>query len=246
MSGVPWHSQAALFFFNIISLDRRPLAPAWVLEAKSHHHPSRPVPLGGLLGLPARPAPQVLLSPTTVPTSLSLDRQRQRRRVTSQRCSLSFWKMEWDMVFELEGVELGADGKVVSYAKLLYPTNALATRKNDSHGLLPQPWTSVPVPRAPQGSSHKPSTITDYVKPTDLTKDMNETFREEFPHIKLTLSKIRSLKWEMQNLSAECSLEPMMVSMAYVYLEKLVLQGKLNKQNQKTVCWLLCPAGCQD
>ncbi|MEE6464254.1 hypothetical protein FKM82_006219 [Ascaphus truei] len=35
-----------------------------------------------------------------------------------------------EMILGLEGVELGADGKTVSYTQFLYPTNALAARRN--------------------------------------------------------------------------------------------------------------------
>lgn len=58
-------------------------------------------------------------------------------------------------------------------------------------------------------------------------------------HVCNVFSPIPSLKREMRNLSEECSLEPVTVSMAYVYFEKLVLQGKLNKQNRK-----LCAGAC--
>lgn len=44
-----------------------------------------------------------------------------------------------------------------------------------------------------------------------------------------------SLKREMRAVSEECGLQPVTISMAFVYFEKLVLQGRLNKQNRKLV-----------
>lgn len=46
--------------------------------------------------------------------------------------------------------------QVVSYAKFLYPTNALVALKTDGHGPPPQPRPS--VSRALPGSRHKPAT----------------------------------------------------------------------------------------
>lgn len=187
-----------------------------------------------------------------------------------------------EMVIGLEGVELGADGKTVSYTQFLYSTNVLGGRRNtiDSTSSFSQSRNashrSLSLGRANSNQSsldtgnefgdfreydpnllddpqwpcgkHKrvlifPSymtTVIEYVKPFDLKKDMNETFKEKFPHVRLTLSKIRSLKREIKKLAQdECRYEEPTVAMAFVYFEKLVLQGKLNKQNRK-----LCAGAC--
>ncbi|CAL8319498.1 unnamed protein product [Merluccius merluccius] len=164
-----------------------------------------------------------------------------------------------DLVPSLEGVELGAYGKTVSYAQFLYPTNALVRPRSSG---VPEGCVTVPTPqcrfRSEEVLEYDPSwlsdpqwpcgrhkrvlifasyvtTIIEYVKPSDLKKDMNELFKEKFPRIKLTLSKIRSLKREMRAMGEECSLQPVTIAMAFVYFEKLVLQGRLNKQNRKLV-----------
>ncbi|XP_073487574.1 CDK5 and ABL1 enzyme substrate 1 isoform X2 [Aquarana catesbeiana] len=187
-----------------------------------------------------------------------------------------------EMILGLEGVELGADGKTVSYTQFLYPTNALGGRRNTidstcsfsqfrnaSHrnltlGRANSVQGSIDTgsdigdftdydpnllddPQWPCGKHKRvlifPSymtTIIEYVKPSDLKRDMNETFKEKFPYIKLTLSKIRSLKRDIRKLAQEdCGYEEPTVAMAFVYFEKLALKGKLNKQNRK-----LCAGAC--
>ncbi|XP_041950045.1 CDK5 and ABL1 enzyme substrate 1 isoform X1 [Alosa pseudoharengus] len=186
-----------------------------------------------------------------------------------------------EMVIGLDGVELGADGKTVSYTQFLYPTNVLGRRntidstssfsqsRNASHRSLSLARANsnqssldtgndmgdfreydpnlLDDPQWPCGKHKRvlifPSymtTVIEYVKPSDLKKDMNETFKEKFPHIRLTLSKVRSLKREIRKLAQEeCGYEEPTVAMAFVYFEKLVLQGKLNKQNRK-----LCAGAC--
>lgn len=184
-----------------------------------------------------------------------------------------------DLLPSLEGVELGAFGKTVSYAQFLFPTNALVRQKsggaaeistaqtpqqrfrgNGQRNFTPARLNSsmaqdscveeaveydpnlLSDPQWPCGRHKRVlifasyvTTVIEYVKPSDLKKDMNETFKDKFPHIKLTLSKIRSLKREMRAVSEECGLQPVTIAMAFVYFEKLVLQGRLNKQNRKLV-----------
>ncbi|XP_071369511.1 CDK5 and ABL1 enzyme substrate 2-like, partial [Centroberyx affinis] len=194
-----------------------------------------------------------------------------RRRHSSGNISTTL-----EMLPGLEGFQLEAYGKSVSYAQFLYPTNALVRQKPSSACDL---TLQIPVSRSTHsmpGRGYPPSrlnstvgldlgvddvtdydpnllndpqwpcgkhkrvlifasymtTVIEYVKPSDLKKDMNETFKEKFPHIKLTLSKIRSLKREMRVVGEDCGMQPVTIAMAFVYFEKLVLQGRLNKHNR--------------
>ena len=66
----------------------------------------------------------------------------------------------------------------------------------------------------------------DYVKPLDLKKEINETFREKFPLIQLTLTKLRSLKNELLVISNDCSMDPVIAAQSFIYFEKIILNVK--------------------
>lgn len=80
------------------------------------------------------------------------------------------------------------------------------------------------------------TSLLSYVRPSDLKRDLNQQFRERFPQVQLTLSKLRSLKAAALRVSRKASLDPWSVAQAYVYFEKLALKGFVNKLNRRHCC----------
>uniref|UniRef100_A0A1I8ITP2 Cyclin N-terminal domain-containing protein n=1 Tax=Macrostomum lignano TaxID=282301 RepID=A0A1I8ITP2_9PLAT len=80
------------------------------------------------------------------------------------------------------------------------------------------------------------TSLLSYVRPSDLKRDLNQQFRDRFPQVQLTLSKLRSLKAVALRVSRKAGLDTWAVAQAYVFFDKLALKGFVNKLNRRHSC----------
>eukprot|EP00124_Ichthyophonus_hoferi_P001143 Ihof_evm11s53 gene=Ihof_evmTU11s53 len=67
--------------------------------------------------------------------------------------------------------------------------------------------------------------VIQYAKPSDLKRDLNEQFREQYPDVLITLSKLRSQKLQMLELGVDvCNIELATLALAHICYERLVLK----------------------
>ena len=80
------------------------------------------------------------------------------------------------------------------------------------------------------------TSITLYTNPDDVKKDINSQFRERFPHLQLTLTKLRSLKRDITSvICTQLGFDPHIAAFAHVYFERVVLRGFVRKENRRVV-----------
>ncbi|KAJ3341609.1 CDK5 and ABL1 enzyme substrate 1 [Gonapodya sp. JEL0774] len=148
---------------------------------------------------------------------------------------------------ESGGMMVGAGDKPrrrgESYAALLVAEHTLSAVAYDPH-YIDDPELRTGKHRTVMALPGWMGSVIQYVRPSDLKKELNDQFRLTHPNIdeSLTLSQIRNLKKKLVDVSEEMDLDLSCVAQSFVYFEKLILKDKVNKGNRRLVaaiCLLL-------
>lgn len=169
----------------------------------------------------------------------------------------------------IDNIDFGDGKQEVSYKHLLNPVIYTRKRRNTVSSevdLLHDPVVESSLDEVeqvllddPELTSGKHRTVLNlpsfmvsiiqYAKPAKVKKDINERFKEEFPGVTITLTKLRSLKAEMIAIAQKVSLDCAIIACAFVYFERTILKTKITKQNRKVIagaCLLLSIKFCDD
>ncbi|GMR50938.1 hypothetical protein PMAYCL1PPCAC_21133, partial [Pristionchus mayeri] len=78
-------------------------------------------------------------------------------------------------------------------------------------------------------------------------KILNERFRAKYPELRITYTKLRSIKREMADVAVATRVDMPTLAHAYVYYERIVLQGRITKANRKEIaaaCFVIAVKIC--
>lgn len=78
-------------------------------------------------------------------------------------------------------------------------------------------------------------------------KILNERFRAKFPELRISYTKLRSIKREMADVAVATKVDMATIAHAFVYYERVVLQGRITKANRKEIaaaCFIIAVKIC--
>lgn len=73
----------------------------------------------------------------------------------------------------------------------------------------------------------------EYENPESFKKDENDQFKEKWPEVDITLSKMKSIKRDLQKVAESKQLPIMVLCYSYCYFETLAFCKYINKSNRK-------------